>query len=380
MRVLITGGGTGGHVYPALAIADTIKRNVPDSVIEYVGTSKGIENKLVPKAGYKLHHVEIRGIKRSLSLSNIKTAYYVLTSPSKAAKLIKEFKPDIVVGTGGYVCWPVIKAASDLGIPTALHESNAVPGVAVKMLAGKVDRIYLNFEVTGAELPCKEKLLHVGNPLLSHFSEITKEAALEKLGMKGKYKYFLLSYGGSLGAETINATMLDFMKNYVASHPEIYHVHATGSYEYGKIKEQFDAAGLDKFGNISLCEYIYDMPVKMAAADITVCRAGAMTVSELAAAGKCAVFIPSPNVTNNHQYKNAKVLVDEGAACLFEEKELAEGGFERTLKELLSPEGDGRRREMEEKIRTFAMKDANKLIFRDLMKLAEGKKKTDAES
>ena len=130
----MTGGGTGGHVNPAIAIANTIKENLPDSVIEYVGTSKGIEDRLVSRAGYKMHHVEIRGIKRSLSPSNIKTAYYILTAPGKAKKLIREFKPDIVIGTGGYACWPTVKAAAEMGIPTALHESNAVPGVAIKAL------------------------------------------------------------------------------------------------------------------------------------------------------------------------------------------------------------------------------------------------------
>lgn len=153
MRVLLTGGGTGGHVNPALAIAGTIMKNCPDSEIAFVGTPHGIENKLVPQAGYRLYHVDIRGLKRSLSFSNIKTAFMTVQSVFKAKKLVREFKPDIVIGTGGYVCYPVVKAAADLHIPTALHESNAVPGVAVKMLAGCVDRIYLNFEETAKCLP-----------------------------------------------------------------------------------------------------------------------------------------------------------------------------------------------------------------------------------
>ena len=170
MRVLITGGGTGGHVNPALAIANTIKQNDPDAVIAYVGTKRGIENKLVPKAGYPMYYVDVKGIKRSLSPSNIKAAYLALTSPIKAKKIIREFKPDIVVGTGGYVSWPVVKAASQMGIPTALHESNAIAGVAVKMLQKSVDRIYLNFEKTGESLSCdRAKLMKVGNPILGGF-------------------------------------------------------------------------------------------------------------------------------------------------------------------------------------------------------------------
>ena len=170
MRVLITGGGTGGHVNPALAIANTIKQNDHDAVIAYVGTKRGIENKLVPKAGYPMYYVDVKGIKRSLSPSNIKAAYLALTSPIKAKKIIREFKPDIVVGTGGYVSWPVVKAASQMGIPTALHESNAIAGVAVKMLQKSVDRIYLNFEKTGESLSCdRAKLMKVGNPILGGF-------------------------------------------------------------------------------------------------------------------------------------------------------------------------------------------------------------------
>ena len=376
MRVLVTGGGTGGHVNPALAIADIIKTNIPGSVIEYVGTSRGIENKLVPKAGYKLHHVEIRGLRRSLSLSNLKTAYYVLTSPAKASKLIKSFKPDIVIGTGGYVCWPVIKAAADKGIPTALHESNAVPGVAVKMLASKVDRIYLNFEATGELLPCKDKLLHVGNPLLSHFSDVTKAEARKKIGVPDECRCFLLSYGGSLGAEKVNETMLRIMKDFTSKHPEIFHLHATGSGEHAVCTEKFASEGLDKFKNLKLVEYIYDMPYQMAAADVVVCRAGAMTVSELAMAGKCAVFIPSPNVTNNHQYKNAKVLADDGAAYVFEESSLSDGAFDEKLKLLLSPEGDEIRHDTEKRIKKFAVPDAGKLIYKDILKLVEEKSKS----
>ena len=230
MRVLITGGGTGGHVNPALAIANTIKQNDPDAVIAYVGTKRGIENKLVPKAGYPMYYVDVKGIKRSLSPSNIKAAYLALTSPIKAKKIIREFKPDIVVGTGGYVSWPVVKAASQMGIPTALHESNAIAGVAVKMLQKSVDRIYLNFEKTGESLSCdRAKLMKVGNPILGGFSSMTREEARKKLGIPDKYKYVILSYAGSMGAEKVNDAVLCLMREFTSKHPEVYHIHATGS-------------------------------------------------------------------------------------------------------------------------------------------------------
>lgn len=378
MRVLITGGGTGGHVNPALAIANTIKQNDPDAVIAYVGTKRGIENKLVPKAGYPMYYVDVKGIKRSLSPSNIKAAYLALTSPIKAKKIIREFKPDIVVGTGGYVSWPVVKAASQMGIPTALHESNAIAGVAVKMLQKSVDRIYLNFEKTGESLSCdRAKLMKVGNPILGGFSSMTREEARAKLGIPNKYKYVILSYAGSMGAEKVNDAVLCLMREFTSKHPEVYHIHATGSIELELCTSQFKKMGLDKCENIELCEYIYDMPVRMAAADITINRAGAMTISELAATGKCSIFIPSPNVAENHQYKNAKVLSDAGAAALFEEKELTDGAkpLIEEVEKLLSDEGDELRAERSEKIRQFAVSDANKLIYNDLVKLAQSGKK-----
>ena len=217
MRVLMTGGGTGGHVNPALAIANTIKQNDPDAVIAYAGTKRGIENKLVPKAGYPMYHVEVRGIKRSLSPSNIKAAYLALTSPIKARKIIKEFKPDLVVGTGGYVSWPIVKAAASMGIPTALHESNAIAGVAVKMLQKSVDRIYLNFEKTGETLTCdRAKLMQVGNPVMGGFSSMSREEARKKLGIPDKYKYIILSYAGSMGAKKVNDAILCLMKEFTA--------------------------------------------------------------------------------------------------------------------------------------------------------------------
>ena len=378
MRVLMTGGGTGGHVNPALAIANTIQQNDPDAVIAYVGTKKGIENKLVPKAGYPLYYVEIQGLRRSMSPANLKAAYLAATSPHKAKAILEEFKPDLVVGTGGYVSWPVVKAAADMGIPTALHESNAIAGVAVKMLQKYVDRIYLNFEKTGETLSCEpEKLMKVGNPVMNGFNSMTREEAREKLGIPDKYKYILLSYAGSMGAEKVNDAVLCVMREFTAKHPEVYHIHATGSIELELCTSQFKEMGLDKYENIELVEYIYDMPTKMAAADLTINRAGAMTVSELAITGKCAIFIPSPNVAENHQYKNAKVLYDAGAAALFEEKDLVDGAkpLIEEVEMLLSPEGDAIRAERSEKIRDFAVPESNKLIYNDLVRLVEEKEK-----
>ena len=374
MNVLVTGGGTGGHVNPALAIAGNIRENQPGANIAFVGTSHGIENKLVPKEGYELYHVEVQGFKRKLTLYNVRSAWLAFTSPMKAKKLIRSFKPDIVIGTGGYVSWPLLKAASAMGIPTAVHESNAIPGVAVKMLAKYVDRIYVNFDATAKSLgeEYASKILKTGNPIKPEFASLDYESAREKLGITGKYKTFLLSYGGSMGAEKVNDEMLDFMRDYTSKHPEVLHVHATGAIEYEAATAKFKEYGLEKFENIKLLEYIYDMPVEMAAADVIVSRAGAMTLSELSVLGKCCLLIPSPHVTDNHQYNNAKVLADAEAALLLEEKDLTEGVILNALGSLI--ENSERCDRMSKNISAFALPDANRDIYSDLMKLAESKK------
>ena len=206
---------------------------------------------------------------------------------------------------------------------------------------------------------------------------MTREEARAKLGIDDKYKYIILSYAGSMGAEKVNDAVLCLMREFTAKHPEVYHIHATGSIELELCTSQFKEMGLDKYENIELCEYIYDMPVKMAAADLTINRAGAMTVSELAITGKCAIFIPSPNVAENHQYKNAKVLCDAGAAGLFEEKELTDGAkpLIAEVEMLLTEEGKKIRDERSEQIKQFAVPQSNKLIYQDLLKLVAEKKK-----
>lgn len=371
----MTGGGTGGHVNPALAIADTIKMNEPDSEIIFVGTERGIENKLVPAAGYELRHVDVRGFSRRLTPANIRAMWLAAVSPYRAKRLIREFKPDVVIGTGGYVSWPVVKAASMMGVPCALHESNASAGVAVRMLQDKVDRIYLNFEETGNTLRSRDKVLRVGNPLPSAFSTTTREEARAGLNIPDKYESVILSYGGSMGAERVNDAVLSMMTEYTSKHPEILHIHATGSIEWEAASAEFKNRGLDRFENIQLLEYIFDMSLKMAAADVIICRAGALTVSELASAGKCAIFIPSPNVAENHQYKNAKVLSDANAALLIEEKELDEdpGRLTEAVESLISG-GEGARRIMSDNIRKFAVGNSNRLIYEDIKRFVYNKR------
>lgn len=372
MRVLMTGGGTGGHINPAIAIAKTILKNQPDSEIAFVGTPRGMENRLVPKEGFKLYHIDIRGLKRSLSLSNFRTLGLMITSVGKAKKLIREFRPDICIGTGGYVCWPLIKAASEMGIPTALHESNALAGVAVKMLAPHVDILFTNFEQTASQITKCKRIVHVGNPLKNGFSDITHEDARKQLGFDGKYRYSVISCGGSLGAEKINSSVLEMMAQYSRKHPELYHLHQCGVSNYDTVKAEFDRLGLSEYPNLKLVDYIYDMPVRLAAADVVINRAGAMTISELAALEKPTILIPSPNVTDNHQYKNAKVLADAGAAVMIEEKNLSEGVLAQEIDSLLA--NREKRRILSENFGCFAVRNADFLIYNEIKNLVKSKK------
>ena len=322
MRVLMTGGGTGGHVNPALAIAHTIMENEPDSEIAFVGTSHGIENKLVPAAGYHLYHVEVQGISRSLTPKNLKAIYLALTSPGKAKKIIREFRPDVVIGTGGYVCYPVLRAAHALGIPTLVHESNAVPGLTTKLLAATVDCVMVGFADAKANYPKKTNVVFTGTPVRGDFEKYDRASAKRELGIT-EDKPLLLSVWGSLGSDYMNGVMPEFMA-LTAGKQDFTMIYSAGKRGYEKLSaalktrcgEDLSARGVD------VRAYIYDMPTVMAAADLVMCRSGASTLGELAALGKPAILIPSPNVTNNHQEKNARLLENMGAA-----KVLLEGQF-----------------------------------------------------
>jgi len=363
MKVLLTGGGTSGHVTPALAIADIIKEREPSSVFAYVGTENGIEKKLVEKEFYEFHPIEIQGIRRSLSLSNVKTAYLVLTSPSKAKKIIKEYKPDIVIGTGGYVCWPLLKAASSMGVPTMVHESNALPGVAVRQLQNKVDVILTNFKATEELLDTDKRIVNVGNPLRKSYSTVDREEARKKLGIDSS-KFVILSFGGSLGAPRINEAAVDVMRNFSAKNEDVIHYHSGGSRGYENAMRLFVGYGLEKEPSLVLKDYIYDMPLYMAAADLVICRAGAMTLTEIAMMKKAAILIPSPNVADNHQYKNAKVLADAGAAMLIEENDLTEDSITAAVEQLYSDKEA--REKMEDSVSVFCNRDAGKLIYEEM--------------
>ncbi len=369
MRVLLTGGGTAGHINPALAIAEIVRRKDPQAEILFVGIRGGKEEDLVPREGYALKYVNVMGIQRSLSLKNGKALWLAVTSPyaKRTTDILDEFRPDVVIGTGGYACWPIMAAAARRGIPTALHESNAKPGLAVRRLQKRVDRIWINFPQTADKLKTKkEKILRVGNPLRGGFGTVPKAEARRKLGIPSD-QHFILSFGGSLGAENLNLAMLDVMHDAVARDQSLLCVHATGKRDFETTRKRFSELGLEEHKNCVLTDYIYDMPLRMAAADVIISRAGAMTLSELSRLGKAAILVPSPYVADNHQFENAKALADAGAGILVEESTLKDGALTQALCGLLK-NGEERRR-METKIKGFADLDVDRILMEEISAL-----------
>lgn len=372
MRVLLTGGGSAGHINPALAIAQTVAQNDPGAVIEFVGIAEGKETELVPREGFRLHFVKSQGFKRSLSLSNFKSAWLFFTSPyaKQTTDILRNFKPDVVIGTGGFASWPLMAAAARMGIPTVVHESNSIPGLTIRLLQKKVDHIWTNFECTKEYLKTPEKVLRIGNPLRGGFGGITKAEARRRLGI-AEDRPFILSFGGSLGAETVNRAVIRMMKEIGAEHPEVLHRHATGKRDYAETVKAFAESGLEKYSNCEIFEYIYDMPLQMAAADLVICRAGAMTLSELALLGKPSILIPSPYVAENHQYRNAKTLADAGAAVLVEEKLLESDALIKEGSMLIFDAA--RLGSLSQNVTAFADPNANRRIWEELVRITNTK-------
>ena len=376
MRVLLTGGGTAGHINPALAIAELIRRNAPGAEIAFVGIRGGKEDDLIPREGYRLYYVKSKGIRRSFSpsavASNVQALWLAAWSPHARSTraVLDEFRPDIVIGTGGYACWPIMAAAARRGIPTALHESNALPGLAVRKLQKKVDRIWINFEGTAGLLDSAACVRRVGNPLRGGFGTIPRDAAREKLGLDPSEK-LVLCFGGSLGAEPLNRAVIEAMRALAPKWGNVRFCLASGKRDYAAAGEVWRAAGLDAVSNCMLSDYIYDMPLWMSAADLAVTRAGAMTLSELGRMSLPSVLIPSPHVADNHQYLNAKTFADAGAAVLVEEKELGSGRLTAELDALLAD--DARLLSMSRAAAPFAETDAGGAIWEDILALT-GKK------
>ena len=371
MRILMTGGGTAGHINPALAIAELLKKEYPDAEFLFVGAKGRMETQLVPAAGYPIRTVSVRGFQRRLSLKNIGrnilAVANVLTSSLEAKKIMKEFKPDLAVGTGGYVCGPVLREAIKAGVPVAVHESNAFPGVTVKMLGKEGALVLLCSEDARRHLPEGVTAVVTGNPIRADFVTLDKETARAELGVDARP--LVLSFGGSLGATRLNEAMAEVLRRSRAE-GKLQHIHGAGKNGYAAMKAQLEEMGVALCGDgVTVREYIDDMPRCMAAADVVICRCGAMTLSELPAAGKPSILIPSPYVAENHQYHNAMVLVNRGAAVCIEEKDLTADSLWQAIETVTNDPASLRR--MEENVRSAAILDADERIMNELKKLLQ---------
>ena len=374
MNVIFTCGGTGGHINPAISVANLLRERMPDSKILFIGAEDGMEKNLVPRAGYKLETIRISNFQRKLTPAgvwhNVTTACHMAGSMQKAKKIIRAFQPDVIVGTGGYASYPALHMGAKLGIPTAVHESNAVPGLTTRMVAGHVSRIMVSLADSSNQYPDPEKVTVTGTPVGSAFLYGDREKSRAALGIGDEP--LIVSAWGSLGAREMNKKIARFMVR--EAQDGLYrHVHATGSYGWRWMPAYVRDQGLllENHPWLDMREYIYNMPELLAAADLMLCRAGAGTISEVCASGTPCIMIPSPHVTDNPQEKNARVLEKRGAAVVVREKDCDGDSLYETARALLSD--PDRLREMRLAARRLAVVDAAEQILQVIRDLAAGK-------
>ncbi len=364
MNILFCGGGTGGHVYPALAIAKAVEKKHPDAEIAFAVRRGGEENRAITEKGYHTFELDVTGLKREITLSNVKSAWKLFASLRQAGEILDSFRPDIVIGTGGYVCFPVIFRAQNKGIKTVLHESNAVAGLSVKLLAKKADAVLLNFPGTERTLPGKCRSAVTGTPVREELYRLSKEEARDELRVK-KSDFLIVSFGGSLGSEKINENVIPLMLE-EKTKQGIRHLHSAGTRYYEDVKMKVPSL-CQKNAKIKIVPYIRDMPKWIRAADLIIARSGASTVAEIATAGTPAILIPSPNVTGNHQYENAKRLADAKAAVLLEETVLTPKSLEEQIvkmrKDTLLTDG------IKRNLKRFSMENADAAVLSKIEEL-----------
>ena len=363
MNLIFTCGGTAGHINPAIAVANMMKERHPDCNILFIGAVGHMEEKLVPQAGYELKCLPGSGLSRKLNVAGIKKNLYavkcVLDAVKSCKAIYREFRPDAVIGTGGYASFPALYAAQSMGIPTCVHEANAVPGVTTKLAANKANRVLVAFEESVQYYKHPEKVEVVGMPVRQEFIYTTKEDARKELGLGG---HVVVSAFGSLGAKVMNETVADMMSMEQADNFPFHHIHATGNFGREWMPKRVHDNGVDweNCPSIDIRDYIYNMPTVLAAADLIIGRAGSATCNEIAASGTPCILIPSPNVTNNHQEKNARVLEKGGGAIVVLEKDCTPEKIYGLVRELLADED--RRKEMGRSLHDMVQLDSTEQI------------------
>ena len=372
MNLIFTCGGTAGHINPAIAVANMMKERHPDSKLLFIGATGHMEEKLVPQAGYEVKCLPGSGLSRKLNLAGMKKNLHavkcVLDAVKECKRTFREFQPDVVIGTGGYASFPALYAAQSMGIPTCVHESNALPGVTTKMAANKASRVLVAFEESVKHYKNPEKVEVVGIPVRREFLYTTKEAARKELGLEG---HVVVSAFGSQGAKVMNETVADMIPMEQKDGFPFHHIHATGSFGKEWMPQRVKDNGVDyeHCPAVDIREYIYNMPTVMAAADVIIGRAGSATCNEIAASGTPCILIPSPNVTNNHQEKNARVLEEGGGAVVVLEKDCTAEKMYELIQSLLADEA--RREEMSRKLHSMVRLDSTERICDIVEELAK---------
>ena len=365
MNVIFTCGGTAGHINPAIAVANLLKERHPDAKFLFIGAEGHMEEKLVPQAGFQLICLPGSGLSRKLNLAGIKKNVHaikcVLSAVARCKKIIREFGADVIVGTGGYASFPALLAGHQMKVPTVVHESNALPGVTTKMAAQIVDRVLVCFDESKQYYKHPESVEVVGMPVRKEFFFSEHNQARKDLGVEDG-KPLVVSTFGSQGARMMNLTMADMFALEQNDSFPFHHTHAVGSFGWGWMPEKLKEKGVDLEGSpaIDMREYIYNMPTVMAAADVIIARAGSATCNEIAATGVPCILIPSPNVTNNHQEKNARMLEAAGGAIVVLESECTAEKIYGLVKELLAD--DDRRKEMGRALHSLVKLDSAERI------------------
>ena len=375
MRAIIAAAGTAGHINPGIAIANEIKRQEKASKIIFIGTTRGLENDLVPRAGYELRTIEAYGLSKKLSIDNLKKMYKTLKGFGEAKKIIKEFQPDVVIGTGGYICGATISEAHKLGIPTLLHESNAFPGKAIKILARKTDTILVSFKDAIPRIKNAKNVVFTGTPVkikkINYTNEIKKNK-IKELGLK-EDKPIVLIFGGSQGAQKINEAIIEIIENNLNKNYQV--IWATGPKQYDIIKEELDNKhkNINRIENMKIVPYIYNMEEIMNLVDLIVARSGAMTVTEISNLGKPSILVPLPNVSHDHQLYNAKALENRGAAKILLNDELTGKILNEQIEKIVLDEEE--MLHMGEKALSMATSNVEEKIYNEIKKICNRKRK-----
>lgn len=380
MKIIFAGGGTAGHINPALAVAQYIRDKEPESEILYVGVKGGMEERLVKNAGFAFKGIKVSGFSRKLNLSSLKknivAVKRVITSSSESKKIINDFNPDVCMGTGGYVSGPILRVAAKMGIPIVIHEQNAYPGVTTKMLSKYAGKVMLSMMQAQKHLSPKCDVVYTGNPVRKDILVADKENARRLLGLDNRP--VILSFGGSLGAKAVNEAVAGLISTKSIT-DKYQFIHAYG--KYGKwfpdllIKK---GVNLKKHKNIHISEYIDNMPTCLAAADICICRSGATSLSELQVMGKPSILIPSPNVAENHQFHNAMALVNNNAAEIIEEKDLNSEKLIDCVKKLI--DNPIKLKEFERNLKNMAVYDSSDRIYKAIKETLKSKSSVSSMS